>query len=126
MNDWTRFEIDSDLILNLLYFETVILCEVVNKTNTQVSWDIVDNLMSCFHYRAVDQLNNYEYQGSVLKVDYVNNGRPRNNMNGRPRNQGGNNNSRGSGYPLRLDFPLSRTKTNFVIKIRVQQILIGS
>ena len=57
-------------------------------------------------FRAVDQLNNYDYQGSVLKVDLAYNG----NGNGargayargggqvRPRNSG---NSRGTGYPLR-------------------------
>jgi len=57
------------------------------------------------HHGAVDQLNNYDYQGSVLKVDYMNNGRPRNNMNGgRPRNQN-NPNNRGSGYPLRILVP---------------------
>jgi len=77
--------------------------------------------------RAVDQLNNYDYQGSVLKVDYAQNGRggPRgnNHMNGGggggprggpradnrgpggPGGPGGPSNNRGSGYPLRILVP---------------------
>jgi len=57
--------------------------------------------------QAVEQLNNYEYQGSVLKVEYMNNGRNSNsaprggNGGGRPRNSG-TGNPRGTGYPLRI------------------------
>lgn len=58
--------------------------------------------------QAVEQLNNYEYQGSVLKVEFMNNGRNSNNSaprggngGGRPRNSG-TGNPRGTGYPLRI------------------------
>jgi len=63
--------------------------------------------------QAMDQLDNYEYKGSQLKVEFMSNGtrgpRPDGNRSdgrpkGPPRNSG-NTNNRGSGNPLRILVP---------------------
>jgi len=58
-------------------------------------------------HQAVEQLNNYEYQGSVLRVDFANSGNGKNGQNRGPRGprNSGTGNNRGSGYPLRILVP---------------------
>lgn len=81
-------------------FGTVQRCELVSNNMdsvVNVTYETPEQAQ-----QAVEQLNDYEYQGVAIKVDFANNnGRFYKN---RPRNVGGNNN-RGTGYPLRILVP---------------------
>ncbi|CAH1789549.1 unnamed protein product [Owenia fusiformis] len=51
--------------------------------------------------QAVEELNDYQYQGASLKVEFVQNGRMQNGRQRRP----GNGNNRANDYPLRINVP---------------------
>lgn len=79
-------------------FGTVQRCDVSTnnmETSVHVTYETPDQAQ-----RAVEQLSTYDYQGTHLRVDYVNNNRG---YRGRPRNSGTGN--RGTGYPLRILVP---------------------
>jgi len=93
----------EDLERLVATFGIVQKCELVSSnmnSSVMVTYDTPEQAV-----QAVEQLNDYDYQGSVLKVDYAENGsRPR---PLHPRNAGGSSsgNGRGTGYPLRIFVP---------------------
>jgi len=98
----------EDLERLVATFGTVQKCELVSRSSDPASTVLVTYDTPEQADQAVNQLNEYNYQGSVLKVEFAmeNNGRIPNKAGGpRPPRRPNNGVNRNTGYPLRILVP---------------------